>query len=178
MRFTSLVDLELDVDAADVLTAARRVGIDFQPGTALSSGTTAYKFDIALLLNDYTITSGGSLSLNLRTSSGFQGADTDRDLLGRDIVMVECGLVMVWVRPETSASAVVLVGGEGTAAAWDGPWNTIATSVNHLQRDGIFLATNFSDPAWPVNAGDTNILKLAASGANADVSAMVLGRSA
>lgn len=160
-------------DSTTVRTPGKAGGL-FTPAVALTNGTAANKADRWLQNRSGTITSGNSTFLDLSEGeTGFEPAG-GLDLLGNGIALVE--IVGIAIRSQSISAGVLRIGGEGTAAAFNAPFNGSNTTVIDLEPGGLWLLFAPTDPAYAVGAAFK--LKLAAVGGNVTFDAFVKGRSA
>lgn len=137
------------------------------------NGTTAGKADRVKLNKAaaQTISSGGNVDLDMYD---FANWPTTTDPLRNTITFAEVvALVIINVGPGD-----LIVGGNGTAAAWQAPFAADDTFKLTVRAGGFFALGAPGDPAYAVADSSNHLLRLAASGGDATYQIMALGRSA
>lgn len=150
-----------------------KVGQAYSRGSLFSSGTTANKADRLYFEIDQAITSGNSVSLDLYDLENFDSTD---DVLGNTITFAE--IVAILIENEAGSAGDLIVGGDGTTAAWNSAFGGDDDAAITLGPGGILFLFNPDDPAWPVADTSNHLLKLAASGGNTTHNIAIVGRSA
>lgn len=164
--------------ANSIGTGAAQFPFQVEVADRVTDGTTAGKADKVWYSQSRALTQNTGESIDLHNFTGFSlGPGNGLDALGNAITLAE--VVAVFIR-NTSSAAVLLVGGEGTGAAWSTIFNDVDTSVLKLLPGAfVLLYAADVDPAYPV-ADTTNHL-LAITEANVDDATydiFILGRSA
>lgn len=152
------------------------VGFGWTPATPLTSGTAADQADRVLFKADETISAAGTLTLNMRTGANWDGQDADEDLLGTTLDVPE--IVALLIENDASSAGELVIGGEGTANAWDSPFGGDSAAVVGIKPGGVLFLFAPTNPAYLVGAADTNLLLLSAVGGDVTFRAVALGRSA
>jgi len=142
-------------------------------GLALTSGTTANKADRWIFDIDRVVTSGNNEDLDLYDLAGF---DNTVDLLGNTTTFAE--IVAIIVENESGSAGTLVLGGNGTAAAWNSPFNADDDGALTIAAGGFVLIANPKDAAYAVTDTSNHLLRVAASGGNITYNIGVLGRSA
>lgn len=152
------------------------VGYAWTPATPLASGTNADQADRVLFKAATLISAAGTLTLNMRTGANWDGQDADEDLLGTTLDVPE--IVALLIENDASSVGTLVIGGEGTANAWDTPFGSDNAAVIGIHPGGVLFLFAPTDPAYLVGAADTNLLLLSAVGGDVTFRAVALGRSA
>ena len=123
-----------------------------------------------------TLESAATETLDLYDFAGIDvGAGAAKDALGQDMVLADIVAIIVEV---TAASAgTLLVGGDGTAAAWNSPFNGDDAAVMPVFPGGLILLYAPTDPAYAVADASNHLLKFTASGGAVEYDIHILGRS-
>ena len=155
-----------------------RLGHQFTPSPALSSGTTVNKFDRVLWIGPTTIVSAATRDLNMQDGTEWQyGASTASDVLGNAISIAEIvGLLLI----STANSVGILQIGAAASNQWTAPFagsGAPTTSKIPVHPNGAFLLYSAKDPAYAVTGSD-KLLRLTASGGNVEFKGVAFGRSA
>lgn len=158
------------------ISATANQGFGVSP--TLESGTTANKADVIWSDTGRSITSGANDDLDLYDLGAVDiGAGAGRDAVGQSIAIAE--VVAVLIVNKSTSTGNLLVGGEGTTAAWNSPFNGVDTTVFGPLKPGGFVAfSSPTDPAYAVADTSNHILRLTASGGAVEYNITILGRSA
>jgi len=178
---TSLSEFLINVDLFAKLqktvqgrtVALDRVGQGYSRGSLFSSGTTANKADRLYFEVDQAITSGNSVTLDLFDLANF---DATTDVLGNTVSFAE--IVALLIENESGSAGNLIVGGDGTTAAWNSPFGGDDDAAVTLDPGGVLFLFNPTDPAYAVADTSNHLLKLAASGGDTIHNITILGRSA
>lgn len=147
------------------------------PVFAFTDGTTTGKADKILKITGRTLTTGTSENIDMYDLAAFDiGAGAGRDNLGQTVALVEACLVMI-VNRSTSTGDMV-VGGEGSAAAWNSAFSGSDTATTTINPDGVWLIATKDDAAFAIADTSNHLLKIAASGGTVVYDAIIIGRSA
>ncbi len=152
--------------------------LNLEPQLVFTDGTTEGKADKAWKISGRTISSGGSENIDVYDGGTIDvGAGAGRDNLGQAIAFAEIVGFLI-VNRDTSAGNLI-VGGEGSAAAWNSPFNASDTAtVGPIAPGGFLYMATKADPAFAVADTSNHLLKLAASGGNVTYDVQFIGRSA
>ncbi len=137
------------------------------------SGTTANKADRWYFEIDRALTSASNDDLDVYDFAVFDNAT---DALGNAITLAE--IVAVIVRNQTTSAGNLVLGGNGTTAAWNSVFSASDTATITLHPGGIFLVAAPDDPAYAVADTSNHLLRVNASGGNITYDIGILGRSA
>jgi hypothetical protein len=165
------------IDGSDrsVQSTIRRA---FTPDTRLASGTGANQADRIWLDKDRTLISGGTENIDLYDLGSIDiGAGAGRDELGQAVTIAE--IVALYIENLTSSTGSLIIGGEGSGATWNSPFNASdSAKLGPLPPGGILLLFAPTDPAWAVADSTNHLLKIEASGGAVTYHIGFLGRSA
>ena len=153
-------------------------GFTANPPTAFTSGTTASKADIVWSDTDRAILSGANDDLDLYDLGSIDiGGGAGKDALGNAIAIAE--IVAILIRNDSTSTGSLIIGGEGSGAAWNSPFNASDTAtMGPIAPGGWFYLFNPADPAWTVADATNHLLRINASGGNVTYDIAFLGRSA
>lgn len=105
------------------------------------------------------------------------GGGAGKDALGQAQLLAE--VVGILIVNESASAGSLLIGGEGSAAAWNSILNASDTAViGPIKPGGMFFISSPGDPAFAVADAANHLLKLEASGGDVTYSIYVLGRDA
>jgi hypothetical protein len=160
-----------------VVTANAAHGVA-QSITFSASGTGSGQADRFWQSTARTLTSASSEDLDLYDlgSLDVSGAGAGRDALGQLWTVAEIAGLLVYNRSTSAGN--LLVGGNGTAAAWNSWMNANDDSEITLPPSGILLLASTNDPAWAVADSSNHLLRFLASGGAVTYDVYLLGRSA
>lgn len=157
--------------------ATAALGATLNPDTALTTGTAEDKADRIWQDTARELSSGASEDLDLYDFGSIDiGAGAGRDATGQLITLAEVVALQIYNRPTSTGSLVI--GGKGTAAAWNSPFNGDDDAVLILPPGGFWLLFNPADPAYVVTDATNHLLQMAASGGDLTYDIYILGRSA
>lgn len=153
-------------------------GFALSPATALTSGTTANKADRVWSDTGRTILSGANDDIDLYDLGTIDiGGGAGKDALGQSVALAEVVALLIYNQPGSAGG--LLVFGEGSTSAWNGPTNGSDTAVfGPIRPGGWLMLFAPTDPAYAVTDAASNLLRLTASGGNVTYDISVLGRSA
>lgn len=164
-------------NTVDSGAASIQQGQDISPSTALDSGTAANQADRVIDKRGIAIASGNDTDIDLYDLAGFNvGGGAGNDALGQATTLAE--VVALMVSNRAASEGDLLVGGEGTEAAWSAPFDDDDDAVLVVKPGGCFLLFAPTDPAYPVTDTSNHLLTLAASGGDVTCDVVILGRSA
>jgi hypothetical protein len=164
-----------------VQSATCSQGFSLTPVTTLANGTSANQCDRVWSSTARALTSGGSENIDMYDLAAFDiGGGAGKDATGQSFTNVEC--VALLIRNNTTSAGTLIVGGEGSAAAWQSPFMVSGSLSDTAQVTvgigGWFLLFAPADPAYPIADTSNHLLKIAASGGAATYDAAILFRSA
>lgn len=151
----------------------------FTRAPTLATGTSADQADIIFCKNDVAILSGANLDLDMYDlgATDWFGYGANKDAVGLSVAIVEVVAVLIVV--DTASAGILKVGGEGSAAAWNSPFDGSDTAkIGPFGAGGHCYLFNPVDPAWVVADGSNHLLRLAAVSGNLVLDLAILGRSA
>ena len=103
------------------------------------------------------------------------GAGVGLDPLGQALALEEIALIMI---NNKSATGTLLVGGEGSTAAFNALFNGVDTSVLTIPPLGMLLLAVESKPGYDVEDAANHLLQLEAVGGTVTYDIIIAGRSA
>jgi len=163
----------------DTITASASQGFDARAGAAaVVSGTAEGQADWIWSDTARAISSGANESIDLYDLGTIDiGAGAGKDALGQSVTLAE--VVAILIHVDSDSVGELVVGGEGSAAAFSSPFNADDDAeVGPFGAGGCCLLFNPVDPAWTVTDSSNHLLKLAATGGDLTYSITVIGRSA
>lgn len=157
------------------------VGKVHKLATPITSGTTANKADRWWEDNDgRTLAASGTETIDLYDFGSIDiGGGAGKDPLGQALALVE--IVGLLVIVDAASTGTLLIGGDGTAAAWNSIFNgDDEAAIGPLAGGSICFLFNPANPAFPVADSSNHLLKFTeAGGANSVIYyPFILGRSA
>lgn len=157
--------------------ATASAGQGFSVSNTFANGTAANQADKIWSDNGRTITSGSSENLDLYDLAAFDiGAGAGKDALGQAWTAAE--VVGLLIENDSTSAGNLVVGGEGSGAAWNSLFNGSDTAKIEIFPGGFFMVTCPPATAYAVADSTNHLLKLAASGGNVTYCVTVLARSA
>lgn len=167
--------LQNSLDGNTVLASAEQ-GFEFAP-TPPGNGTDADQGDRIWADVDRVLGDGTSETIDLFDLGALDiGAGAGRSALGQAVQFAEiCGLLIV---VSSGSAGSILIGGEGSAAAFNALTNGSDTAViGPVGPGGCRFFYERTNPALAVADGSNHLLKIAATGGDATYSIAVFGRS-
>ena len=156
--------LQNSVDGGNLLSGVAG-GIAYLPPTPMTSGSGAFQAQKWWQSTARTLTSGASETLNLYDFAGIDigaGAGNDPD----GIPLVVADVVGILVVVEAGSVGVLLIGGDGTSAAWTSLLNGSATAqIGPIHPGGMFMAADPASGFPVVNTTNCNLKMTAIAGA-------------
>ena len=153
-----------------------QVKLSFESGTILNQADRVWQ------IRDRTLVSPGSETIDLFDLGALDiGAGAGNDALGQSLSLVEIVGILIVVETTSDLGTQLIIGGEGTAAAWNSMFNgSDSAKLGPLDPGGMLLIANPLDPAFAVADVSNHLLKLEAAGSSGDLiySIYILGRSA
>lgn len=155
----------------------------FLVALAMKTGTGLNQIDRVVTSFGRTLAQSASETIDVHNFTAFNpGAGAGNDQLGQAVALVEIVLIGVRVHP-TSETAVslgtLLVGNDGTAAAWNSMFGADDTAAITLLQGGFFVAGAPPDPGWAVADTTNHLLKFEEGGVGAvTFDLLIAGRSA
>lgn len=168
------------INAADYASFLNN--FDFAPETTLATGTSVNQFDRCWYAKSRIINSGASENLDLYDLASFDiGGGAGKDAAG--IAMTNAELVGLAVWNKAASTGNLLIGGEGSGAAFQSFFHVSGTASDTagfgpLQPGGLFFIFSPKDPAWAIADSSNHLLKFAASGGNVTYDCIFFARSA
>ena len=164
-----------------VQSATVTQGFSLSPSTTLANGTSANQCDRVWSSTARALSSGGSENIDMYDLAAFDiGGGAGKDATGQAFNNVEC--VALLIRCNATSAGTLIIGGEGSAAAWQSPFMVSGSLSDTAQVTigigGWLLLFAPADPAYPIADTSNHLLKIAASGGAATYDAAILFRSA
>lgn len=157
-------------------------GFAIRLATALATGTGANQAD-RIWADDTprVLAAGANEDIDVFDLGAINiGGGAGRSALGQALALTEIVGFLVHVVSD-SPGGTLLVGGNGTAAAWNSPFNGSDTAqFGPLGTDGWLFALRPDDPAWAVADASNHLLRITEAGGVSPVwyEIALLGRSA
>ena len=168
------------LDASD--TASAKTSIGDTVSQVFKTGTTADKADRVFCRKALTVDEAGSpTSIDLFAfGSQNMGAGAGLDGLGQALSFVE--IVAVMIKNYSTSAGNLIVGGEGTAAAWNSLFASQTSAPDDsalvIMPDGLFVICAPPDPAYVVANTTNHLLGIDSSAGVATYDIYIIGRSA
>jgi len=158
-------------------TASVSQGVQWSPATALTSGTTANKADRIWQDSARTLVAATNEDLDLFDAGTIDiGAGAGRDALGQPVANVE--LVGLLIVNQATSAGDLIIGGNGTAAAFNSIFNGSDTAQLSVHPGGVQFIFSPDDPSYVITDATNHLLRLAASGGDVTYDIAGLFRSA
>lgn len=166
------------IEGSVVFSGAQSITWKHGDTTALSSGTGANKADMIYLFPGRTLTSGNSENIDLYDLGSLDvGAGAGKD--GAGLAWVAAKLTGIVIVNDPASEGNLLIGGEGSGAAFNSIFNGDDEAVfGPLAPGDPFFALNRSASAWAIADTTNHLLKIAASGGDATYDLLLMARSA
>lgn len=175
-RITATFTNTLTADGQSVASTVT-ADLNLLPIFQFTDGTTSGKADKILKISGRSITSGNSETIDMYDLASFDiGGGAGKDNLGQTVALADACVVMI-VNRSTSTGDLV-IGNDGTTAAWNSPFSGSDTASTTINPDGIWLVATRDDPGFVIADTTNHLLKLAASGGTVVYDAIIIGRSA
>ena len=145
---------------------------------AITSGTSANTANRFWQDENRALASGASENIDVYDLAAIDiGGGAGRDALGQLQTLAE--IVAIMIKVEDASAGSLIIGGEGSTAAWNSLFNASDTSVlGPIKPGGFVLIHSPGDPAFAVADTSNHLLKLAASGGDVTYSIYLMGRDA
>lgn len=140
---------------------------------SLTAGTTANKADRFFVDTDRVLAEDADDALDLYDLAGF---DRATDLVGNAVTFAE--IVGLMVRNKSTSAGTLVLGGEGSAAAWNSLFSASDTYTMDIKPGGFVLVAAPGDPAYAVADTSNHLLNVNASGGGITYDIVIIGRSA
>lgn len=159
----------------DEVTATASVGFAAEPSQTLANGTAEHQANRAWQDTAISLTSGGTKTVDLYDLGGEDiGNGAGQDSLGQTLAMSK--IICVLISNQSTSAGSLLIGGEGTAAAWSTPFNGDDDAKLVLPPDAYTLIVN-PKAGYDVTDSSDHLLKFEASGGAVTFDYAVIGRS-
>lgn len=156
-------------DTIQTAERAARGGSDVT--LSLTSGTSVNQADRFIQDRARVISSGTNEDLDVFDLAVF---DQTTDVIGNVTTFAE--IIAVLIINSSSSAGNLIVGNNGTAAAWSTLFEGDTDSIL-LPPDSFFCVATRANLAWTVNDTSSHLLRVAASGGNVTYDIFLLGRS-
>lgn len=105
------------------------------------------------------------------------GGGAGRDNLGQTVALAEVVALLIYVHK--SSTGTLIVGGEGSTAAWNSPFNgDDDAKIGPFQPGSICLISTYSATGFAVADSTNHLLQLEASGGVVNYDFVIIGRTA
>lgn len=153
----------------DTLTASVAQGFEATPSTALTNGTGANQADVIWSDQSRTLSASATENVDVYDLGTIDiGAGAGLDALGQAVANAE--VVGVVVKVDSSSGGTLLIGGEGSGAAWNSIFNGSDTAtLGPIGAGGFVVLYNPVDPAFAVADTTNHLLKFAEAGGASSV---------
>lgn len=142
---------------------------------SITNGTGANQADAYWQSEGRTLTSGNDEDIDLYDFGALDiGAGAGLDPLGQALTLADVVILLV-VNRDTS-TGTLLVGAEGSGAAWNSPFNGDDEAALALPPGGFALLGAPGATAFPVADTSNHLLTLAASGGDCTYDIYIIGR--
>lgn len=167
-------NLNNSIDGGNV-TPSPRHGWASKP--AFTTGTSSGNADKVWQDKARTLSSAGTIDIDVYDLGSLDiGAGAGLSALGQAFANAE--IALLFIENLSSSAGNLLVGGNGTTAAWNSLFNSDDDAQLVLPPDSGVLLWCRNDPAWAVADTSNHLLRLTASGGDCDYDIGFLGRSA
>lgn len=179
---TAIVNNAIDSGATTAKTAQCAQGKELSVGsnglTALANGTSANQADMVWGDEARALASAATENLDVYDLAAFDiGAGAGKDAVGQAWAAVEIVGFLIHNRPTSTGD--LIIGGEGSGAAWNSPFNASDTAkLGPLGPGGFALYFDPTNPALAVADSTNHLLKFEASGGDLTYDVFLIGRSA
>jgi len=144
---------------------------------ATTDGTTTDKADKIWSSTARTLTGATSENIDVYDFGTIDiGTGAGEDALGNPVTLAD--IVAVLIENNSTSTGNLSIGGEGSIAAWNSPFDASDTaSLGPIPPGGWFMLCSGNDPAFPVADTSNHLLKITST-ANLTYDIYIIGRSA
>lgn len=175
-RITSLFENELSTDGVGI-TSKSEAKLNLEPVLALTDGTAVGQADKIIKAAGQTLTSTTTDIDMYDLGSLNVGAGAGRDNLGQAVALAEVVAVLFYIH--TTSTGTFIIGNNGTAAAWNSPFNGSDTaSIGPFRAGSIVMLATRSATGFTVTDASNHLLRLEASGGTVNYDMVIIGRTA
>jgi len=166
---TQQTDAQTKTDPQVSIGLANAIALSITNGTGIDQAQREWQSQ------DRTLASAGTLTLDVFDfGSEDIGGGAGNDALGQSLALT--GVKLLLVRNIVKASGgILLVGGEGSAAAWNSPFNAVDTSLVPVVQGGILVMVAPTAAGYAVADASNHLLKFEASGGACDFDIVIIG---
>ena len=156
----------------------------FTAAVNMKTGTGLNQSDRVISSFGRTLAQSASESIDVHNFTAFEAgaSGAGNDALGQAVALVDITVLGVRIHPtsETSASlGTLLVGNDGTAAAWNSMFGGADDAAITLLQGGVMVVIAPPDPGYAVADSTNHLLKIAEGGVGAvTFDLLIAGRSA
>ena len=176
-RVTSVFENELSTDGTGK-TSKTKAQLDLSPILSLADGTSVGQADKIIKAGGQTLSSTTTTIDMYDLGSLNVGAGAGRDNLGQTVALAEVVCLLIYVHV-TGTTGTLIVGGEGTAAAWNSPFNGSDTAkIGPFQAGSICMLATRHATGFTVTDTSNHLLQLEASGGVVNYDLVIIGRTA
>lgn len=175
-RVTSTYENEITTDGTGIASKAK-ASLNLEPVLALTDGTSAGQADKIIKAAGQTLTSTTTDIDVYDLGSLDMGSGAGRDNLGQTVALAEVVVVLIYVH--STSTGTLIVGGNGTAAAWNTPFNGSDTAtIGPFPAGSIVMLATRNAAGFAVTDSSNHLLRLEASGGTVNYDLVIIGRTA
>jgi hypothetical protein len=159
------------------IPAAAEQGFTWKPDTVFTSGNGAYQANRLWYRSGKTLAMSASETLDVFDFAGVDiGAGAGRDAVGQTLALTSIVALMVHVDPASVGE--LILGNDGTAAAWNSPFNGSDTAeLGPIAKDGLAVLWRPDATGFAVADATNHLLKFTEAGVGAvEYHTVILGR--
>jgi hypothetical protein len=149
----------------------------FKQFVELTNGTADDQADRVWGAVGRSVVAGAAVTLDIHDFAGEDiGGGDGNDAFGQDITLAEvCGLLAI--NTTVTGGGNLLVGGDGTTAAWNSPFNGDDDALVVVPPGGAFVVqSRYDGEGFAVTDTSNHLLKLASSAGTVTYTLVVIGR--
>lgn len=147
---------------------------NFTKGLSFLNGTAAGKAQRAWSSSVRSLTSGNSETIDVYDFGSIDiGAGAGLDALGQSLAL--SGIKALYIENISGSAGNLVVGNDGTTAAWNSFFSASDTATFTLQPGAIFLTADPTALGMAVADSTNHLLKLAASGGDLTYKIALIG---
>lgn len=175
-RVTSVFEKELSTDGVGI-TSKAEAKLNLEPVIAYADGTSTGQADKIIKAAGQTLASTTTDIDMYDLGSLDVGGGAGRDNLGQTVALAEVVMVLFYVH--TTSTGTFIIGNNGTAAAWNSPFNGSDTAtLGPFQPGSIVMLATRHATGFAVADTSNHLLRLEASGGTVNYDMVIVGRTA
>ena len=175
-RVTSVFTNELSTDGVG-LTSKATATLNLEPVIQLTDGTGSGQANKIVKAAGKTLTSTTTTIDMYDLGTLDVGAGAGRDNLGQTVALAEIVMVLIYVHP--TSTGTLIVGGEGSGAAWNSPFNgSDSAKIGPFPAKSIVMLGTSDASGFAVADSTNHLLQLEASGGTVNYDLVIIGRTA